>query len=252
MPHQTIREETADFGYQSIPISEKPAQVDAVFDTVAPRYDLMNDLMSGGWHRLWKRFTVAASQIRCGDKVLDVAAGTGDLACRLAPRLGAAGQVVLLDRNHAMLSIARDRLLNAGFAKLQLIQGDAEDLPFSDEVFDHITIGFGLRNVTRKAKALSAMLRVLKPGGQLLVLEFSKPRSRLLNHLYDLWSIQGIPRLGRWIAQDEASYQYLVESIRRHPDAETLQQQILLVGFDRCQFHRLSGGIVALHRAWKA
>jgi demethylmenaquinone methyltransferase / 2-methoxy-6-polyprenyl-1,4-benzoquinol methylase len=245
-------EEMTDFGQQSIPITKKSAQVDEIFETVAPYYDLMNDVMSGGLHRWWKIFTRIVSQIRIGSKVLDIASGTGDLATHLAAQVGEKGQVMLLDRSQKMLRLARDRLINAGFANTQIIQGDAECLPFPDETFDHLTIGFGLRNVTRKAKALLSMQRVLKPGGQLLVLEFSHSPSKLIHSLYSLWARHAIPRLGRWIAKDEASYRYLIESIQRHPDAETLKQQILTAGFARCQFYRLSGGIVALHRAWKA
>lgn len=244
--------ETTDFGFQSIPTAEKPGRVDAVFDSVASKYDLMNDLMSGGLHRLWKALTIMISQVRPGDKILDIASGTGDLAYRLTQKLGETGQVILLDRNQKMLCSARNRLLDAGLAlNLKFIQADAEALPFPNDYFDQLMLGFGLRNMTHKEKALLEMQRVLKPGGQLLILEFSKPRSRLLNKLYDIWSDQ-IPKLGQWVVKDKMSYQYLVESIRRHPSPETLQQKIIKANFGHCHFYRLSGGIVALHQAWKA
>ncbi|MES2998581.1 MAG: bifunctional demethylmenaquinone methyltransferase/2-methoxy-6-polyprenyl-1,4-benzoquinol methylase UbiE [Pseudomonadota bacterium] len=243
---------TTDFGYKTIPYAEKTAQVDAVFHSVAANYDLMNDLMSWGMHRLWKKFTIALSQVGLGDNVLDVAGGTGDLTKAFSKRVGEKGRVTLLDINAAMLRIGRDRLIDAGLIdNSQVLQANAEALPFPDDYFDCLSIAFGLRNVTHKKAALQSMYRVLKPGGRLLVLEFSKPVLGPLRTLYDRYSFDFLPKLGRWIANDAASYQYLVESIRRHPDQESLRSLILEAGFDQCDYYNLSGGIVALHRAWK-
>lgn len=245
-------DQTTDFGYKNIPCSEKTAQVKAVFHSVAAKYDLMNDLMSLGMHRLWKQFTVALSQIQASDKILDIAGGTGDLTKAFSQRLNEEGKVILFDINTAMLQIGRDRLIDAGHIdNSYVLQGNAECLPFADDYFDCITIAFGLRNITHKMTALQSMYRVLKPGGQLLVLEFSKPVLAPLRALYDHYSFNVIPKLGQWITHDATSYHYLVESIRRHPDQENLKSLILESGFDHCDYHNLSGGIVALHRAWK-
>lgn len=241
-----------DFGYETIPASEKTARVNEVFHSVASKYDLMNDLMSLGLHRLWKKFTVELSQLRPGDKVLDVAGGTGDLAKSFVKQVGLQGKVVLLDINAAMLQIGRDRLLDLGFIEnVSVIQANAECLPFMEDSFHCLSMAFGLRNVTDKMSALQSMYRVLKPGGRLLILEFSKPVLGILQLLYDRYSFEFLPKLGAWIADDEASYRYLVESIRRHPDQKTLRSLIIEAGFDECEYYNLNGGIVALHRAWK-
>jgi len=242
---------TTDFGYQTIPLSEKNRRVETVFQSVAGKYDLMNDLMSFGLHRLWKKFAVELAQLRRGDNVLDVAGGTGDLVKEFAKRVGVQGKAILLDINAAMLNIGRDRLLNLGLIEINMIQANAEYLPFSEASFDCLNIAFGLRNVTNKETALQSMYHVLKPGGRLIVLEFSKPILGFLQNLYHRYSFDFLPKLGEWIANDEASYRYLVESIRRHPDQKTLQNLILAAGFDECEYYNLSGGIVALHRAWK-
>jgi demethylmenaquinone methyltransferase/2-methoxy-6-polyprenyl-1,4-benzoquinol methylase len=232
-------------------LSEKTTRVAEIFQSVASQYDLMNDLMSLGLHRLWKKFALELAQLRPGDKVLDVAGGTGDLAKAFIKRVGTRGKVTLLDINAAMLKIGRDRLIDAGLIDIPAIQANAECLPFAEDSFDCLSIAFGLRNVTNKTSALKSMYRVLKPGGRLLVLEFSKPTLGFLQSLYDSYSFEFLPKLGAWIVNDEASYRYLVESIRRHPDQETLKSLILASGFDECEYHNLSGGIVALHRAWK-
>lgn len=242
---------TTDFGYQSIPVGEKNSRVAKVFQSVAGKYDLMNDLMSFGLHRLWKKFTVELAQLRHGDSVLDVAGGTGDLIKAFMKKVGQEGNAILLDINAAMLNVGRDRLLNDGLNEVKIIQANAEYLPFAESSFDCLSIAFGLRNVTHKKIALQAMYRVLKPGGRLLVLEFSKPILGFLETLYDRYSFDLLPKLGAWIANDEASYRYLVESIRRHPDQKSLQKLILNAGFDECEYYNLSGGVVALHRAWK-
>lgn len=242
---------TTDFGDQRIPVREKNSRVAEVFQSVAGKYDLMNDLMSFGLHRLWKKFAVELAQLRRGDKVLDVAGGTGDLVKALTQRVGPEGRAILLDINPAMLNRGRDRLLNLGLTEVNIIQANAEHLPFAESSFDCLSIAFGLRNVTNKKTALQSMCHVLKPGGRLLVLEFSKPILGFLQALYHRYSFDFLPKLGEWIANDEASYRYLVESIRRHPDQRTLQALILAAGFDECEYYNLSGGIVALHRAWK-
>lgn len=242
---------TTDFGYQTIPLSEKNSRVGEIFQSVAGKYDLMNDLMSFGLHRLWKEFAVQLAQLRKGDSVLDVAGGTGDLIKTFIKHIGPQGKAILLDINAAMLNMGRDRLLNSGLTEINAIQANAEYLPFTDASFDCLSIAFGLRNVTNKQTALQSMYQVLKPGGRLLVLEFSKPILGILQTLYDRYSFDFLPKLGKWIANDEASYRYLVESIRRHPDQKTLQALILGAGFDECEYYNLSGGIVALHRAWK-
>jgi demethylmenaquinone methyltransferase / 2-methoxy-6-polyprenyl-1,4-benzoquinol methylase len=246
-------EHSVDFGFERVPRADKARRVRAVFDSVASSYDLMNDLMSAGTHRLWKRFTLAVANLRPGQRALDVAGGTGDLALGLARQVGERGFVVLSDVNAAMLARGRDRLLDAGFARnVACVLADAERLPFADGTFDCITIGFGLRNVTDKATALASMGRALKPGGQLLVLEFSQPRLPGLKELYDAYSFRVLPWLGRLVARDEASYRYLAESIRLHPDPETLLKMLGTAGLEGCRYHSLSGGIVAVHRGYHA
>lgn len=245
-------EETTDFGYQQVPVTEKAGKVADVFDSVAARYDLMNDLMSGGVHRLWKRFTIELSGVRAGHRVLDIAGGTGDLALKFSKLVGHQGRVVLADINASMLAIGRDRLIDAGkLDNLDFVQADAQHLPFADDSFDCITIAFGLRNVTDKDQALRSMYRVLKPGGRLLVLEFSKPGNPLLSKIYDNYSFQVLPRLGKLITNDADSYRYLAESIRMHPDQETLKDMLGDAGFRQVSYHNLTGGIVALHRGIK-
>ena len=242
----------ADFGFERVPWGEKKLRVRGVFDSVAPRYDLMNDVMSAGLHRLWKRFTIAKTGLLAGQAALDVAAGSGDLAIVLAQRVGRGGRVVVTDINAKMLAVGRDRLLDAGQAgNVDYVVCDAEALPFATSSFHCVTIGFGLRNVTDKARALASLLRVLKPGGRLLVLDFSKPDLGPLAPLYELYSMQVLPRLGALLANDSASYRYLAESIRRHPDQETLKAMMERAGFERCSYHNLSGGIVALHVGFK-
>lgn len=242
---------SADFGFQRVPRDDKARRVRGVFDSVAGNYDLMNDLMSAGTHRLWKRFTLALANLRPGQRALDVAGGSGDLAAGMARQVGSRGLVVLSDINAAMLARGRDRLIDEGFVdSVAYVQADAERLPFPDSTFDCITIGFGLRNVTDKSAALASMHRALKPGGQLLVLEFSRP-APALKPLYDAYSFRVLPLLGRWVAGDEASYRYLAESIRMHPDQETLLRMLQQAGLEGCRYHNLSGGIVAVHRGYK-
>jgi demethylmenaquinone methyltransferase/2-methoxy-6-polyprenyl-1,4-benzoquinol methylase len=241
-----------DFGYEQVPREEKARRVRAVFDSVADRYDLMNDLMSGGLHRLWKQFALSQTGLRPGQSALDVAGGTGDLAAGMAGQVGETGLVVLSDINAAMLALGRDRLLDRGILRnLRVVQADAERLPFSDETFDCVTIGFGLRNVTDKPTALASMHRVLRPGGRLLVLEFSQPAIPALGPLYDLYSFKMLPWLGGRVANDESSYRYLAESIRRFPDQETLLGLMRDAGLEDCRYHNLAGGIVALHRGYR-
>lgn len=245
--------DTTDFGYREVDRNEKAGLVGAVFDSVASRYDLMNDLMSGGIHRLWKRFTIELSAVRPGHTVLDIAGGTGDLAARFADLVGDEGTVVLADINESMLQVGRDKLLDTGrLDGIGFVQADAQHLPFPDDCFDCVTIAFGLRNVTDKELALASMLRVIKPGGRLLVLEFSKPRSDLLGRLYDAYSFNVLPRLGRLVAGDADSYRYLAESIRVHPDQETLVEMMEDAGFSQCEYYDMTGGIVALHKGIKA
>jgi demethylmenaquinone methyltransferase/2-methoxy-6-polyprenyl-1,4-benzoquinol methylase len=248
----TPDERSTDFGFQQVPRQEKAQRVRGVFDSVAGNYDLMNDLMSGGAHRLWKRFTLSLTHLRPGQRALDVAGGTGDLAAGLARQVGERGQVILTDINAKMLARGRDRFIDAGqVGNVHYVQANAECLPFADDTFDCITIGFGLRNVTDKAAALAAMRRTLKPGGQLLVLEFSHPVAPGLKPLYDAYSFRILPLLGKWVAGDEASYRYLAESIRMHPDQEKLCAMMQAAGLEGCRYHNLSGGIVAVHRGHK-
>jgi demethylmenaquinone methyltransferase/2-methoxy-6-polyprenyl-1,4-benzoquinol methylase len=241
------------FGYKEVDTDAKAGMVADVFHSVASRYDLMNDLMSGGVHRIWKRFTIELSGVRTGNAVLDIAGGTGDLAARFSDIVGAKGRVVLADINDSMLKVGRDKLLDNGrMSNLEFVQADAQYLPFPDDTFDCITIAFGLRNVTDKDRALRSMLRVLKPGGRLLVLEFSKPDNPLLSKAYDTYSFKVLPMMGRLVANDADSYQYLAESIRMHPDQETLKDMMEEAGFSRCEFHNMTGGVVALHKGVKA
>ena len=245
-------DKTTHFGYETVAETEKAERVRGVFDSVATRYDLMNDLMSFGVHRLWKRFAVQLTGVRAGQRVLDLASGTGDLAARLAGLVGPAGLVVMSDINAAMLSQGRDRMLDEGRVdNLRYAQIDAEALPFPDGSFDCVTIGFGLRNVTHKERAMAEMHRVLRPGGRALILEFSHPTAAPLRAAYDLYSFQILPRLGGLVANDEASYRYLAESIRMHPDQETLKAMMEAVGFERCDVHNLTGGVVAVHRGFR-
>jgi len=243
---------TTDFGYQQIPITEKTARVASVFNSVANKYDVMNDFMSLGVHRLWKRYTISMSLVRANQCVLDVAGGTGDLSAAFSKRVGPTGTVLLTDINDTMLRHGRDRLFDRGLAdNIHYIVANAECLPLPDHSVDCVSIAFGLRNVTDKSLALQNMWRVLKPGGRLLILEFSKPLLPLLSTVYDAYSFKILPWLGKIIANDADSYQYLVESIRKHPDQTTLQQMVLAAGFDQCEYFNLTGGIVALHRAYK-
>ena len=237
--------ERTHFGFEEVAPDDKARRVRGVFDSVASRYDVMNDLMSAGLHRLWKRFAVSATRVRAGMRVLDLAGGTGDLVRLFADRVGPAGQVVLTDINGEMLAVGRDKLLNLGLA-LPVVQCDAERLPFASAYFDCVSIAFGLRNVTHKETALAEMWRVLKPGGVAAVLEFSKVWQPLAP-AYDWYSFNVIPRIGRLVAGDDASYRYLAESIRMHPDQATLQRMMEQAGFDRVEVHNLAAGVVALH-----
>ncbi|HSN51725.1 MAG TPA: bifunctional demethylmenaquinone methyltransferase/2-methoxy-6-polyprenyl-1,4-benzoquinol methylase UbiE [Woeseiaceae bacterium] len=243
--------DTTHFGYKDVPVDHKADLVKGVFDSVASRYDIMNDLMSGGMHRLWKRYTIQHANARPGQVILDLAGGTGDLAREFARIVGPRGRVVLADINAAMLEHGRRRLVDAGVAgNVELAQVDAEALPFADNTFDRVTIAFGLRNVTHKEAALAEMQRVLKPGGKVLILEFSQP-SKAIKPAYDLYSFKVLPLLGKLVAQDPESYQYLAESIRMHPDQETLLRMMQDAGFERCRFNNLTAGIVALHTGYK-
>ena len=244
-----LTDDTTDFGYERVKTAEKAGRVREVFDSVAAQYD---DLMSGGLHRLWKRFTIELSAVRSGQTVLDIAGGTGDLAARFSKLVGADGKVILADINAAMLSVGRDRLLDTGaLSNIDMVQADAQVLPFEDNSIDCITIAFGLRNVTDKAKALRSMHRVLKPGGRVLVLEFSKPTSPLLSKVYDAYSFSALPAMGKLITDDADSYRYLAESIRKHPDQESLLEMVEDAGFVDCRYHNMTGGIVAVHRGIK-
>jgi demethylmenaquinone methyltransferase/2-methoxy-6-polyprenyl-1,4-benzoquinol methylase len=237
--------ESTDFGFRQVGIDEKATRVRGVFDSVVPKYDLMNDLMSAGLHRYWKRFAVEATHTRPGMRVLDVAGGTGDMARLFADCVGPSGEVVLTDINGAMLELGRDRLLNKG-RFVPAVQCDAEKLPFPSASFDRVSIAFGLRNVTRKEVALAEMRRMLRPGGVAAVLEFSRVWAPLAP-MYDWYSFNVLPRLGEWIAKDAASYRYLAESIRVHPDQQTLATMMEQAGFDRVEIHNLTAGVVALH-----
>jgi len=247
-----MSEKTTHFGYETVDAKEKAGRVAGVFHSVADNYDLMNDLMSAGIHRLWKHTTIEMSGVRKGHKVLDIAGGTGDLAAKFSKIVGSEGSVVLADINESMLKVGRDRLIDRGITEnVTFSQADAQYLPFPDNTFNVITIAFGLRNVTDKDMALRSMLRVLKPGGKLLILEFSKPTSSLLSKIYDTYSFNVLPRLGKVFANDSDSYKYLAESIRMHPDQSTLLQMLDSAGFENTDFHNMTGGVVALHRGIK-
>jgi demethylmenaquinone methyltransferase/2-methoxy-6-polyprenyl-1,4-benzoquinol methylase len=247
-----MSEKTTHFGFETVNVEEKAERVRTVFDSVASRYDIMNDLMSFGIHRLWKHIAVDLAGVRSGMKVLDLASGTGDLASRFAGLVGPEGEVVMSDINLAMLEEGRKRMVDDGHAgNVEYMQIDAETIPFPDNSFHVVTIAFGLRNVTDKDQALREMYRVLKPGGRALVLEFSKPVSKPLEKLYDFYSFKALPLMGKYVARDADSYRYLAESIRMHPDQETLREMMESAGFERCDYHNLTGGIVAVHRGFK-
>ena len=244
--------ETTHFGYKEVNVGEKQSKVAEVFHSDAAKYDIMNDVMSFGVHRLWKRFAIDCSGVRPGQKVLDLAGGTGDLTAKFSRIVGSTGQVVLADINDSMLKVGRDKLRDLGVvSNVQYVQANAQALPFADNTFDLITIAFGLRNVTDKDEALRSMYRVLKPGGRLLILEFSKPSNQLLTKAYDIYSFNLLPKIGKLIADDSESYQYLAESIRMHPDQDTLLSMMDTAGFEQTQYYNLTGGIVALHRGYK-
>lgn len=249
---QDVNNDKTHFGYQTVDSTAKAGMVGQVFDSVAAKYDVMNDLMSFGVHRLWKRFTVSQAAVRRGQVVLDLAGGTGDLAAQFSRAVGKEGLVVLGDINNAMLNTGRDKLMDKGHVgNIDYAQLDAEALPFEDDTFDCITMAFGLRNVTDKDRALASMLRVLKPGGKLLVLEFSKPILPLLSKAYDAYSFNALPLMGKLVANDADSYRYLAESIRMHPDQDTLQAMMDGAGFGKTGYHNLTGGVVALHKGYK-
>lgn len=248
----TENNDKTHFGFTEVPIQEKSQRVAEVFRSVAPKYDLMNDLMSFGLHRLWKRFTIAQSGVRSGQTVLDIAGGTGDLTREFSKKVGKQGHVVLADINENMLRHGRERLIDQGIVgNVLYVQADAEALPFPDNHFDCITIAFGLRNVTDKLTALKSMYRVLKPGGKCLILEFSKPALPWLSSIYDTYSFKVIPKIGAWVTGDSDSYQYLVESIRMHPDQETLKKMLETAEFEDVKYFNLTGGIVAVHEGFK-
>lgn len=244
--------ETTHFGYKTVAADEKAGLVANVFHSVAAKYDIMNDMMSMGIHRLWKRQTIASSGVRRGHQVLDLAGGTGDLTAKFSELVGETGKVVLGDINDSMLKVGREKLRNRGLvSNIEYVQMNAEALPFPDNTFDAITIAFGLRNVTDKDKALRSMYRVLKPGGRLLVLEFSKPQHDALSKAYDFYSFNILPTMGQLVANDAESYRYLAESIRMHPDQETLKAMMIDAGFEQVTYQNMTGGIVALHRGFK-
>lgn len=246
------QDNTTHFGFRQIPVDEKVRHVADVFHSVAGKYDLMNDLMSGGVHRLWKRITIERSGARPGQCILDIAGGTGDLTRKFSRLVGPAGKVILADINDSMLKVGRDKLINGGTAgNVEYVQANAEALPFADNTFDIITIAFGLRNVTDKDAALRSMQRVLKPGGKLMVLEFSKTQNLALTKLYDFYSFNILPQMGKLIANDAESYRYLAESIRMHPDQETLKEMMEAAGLVSCRFENMTGGVVALHTGIK-
>ena len=252
MSNKTSEEQSTHFGYTQVPVKEKANKVAGVFHSVADKYDVMNDLMSAGIHRLWKRYTIEKSGAKRGDTILDLAGGTGDLAAKFSRIVGSEGKVVLSDINGSMLENGRTRLTDMGIAgNIEYVQANAECLPFPDNHFNIITIAFGLRNVTDKDKALRSMLRTLKPGGKLLVLEFSKPVVPGLNTVYDQYSFKLLPLIGKLVANDADSYRYLAESIRMHPDQETLKGMMDEAGFEQTTYHNMTGGIVALHIGYK-
>ncbi|MFT5419832.1 MAG: demethylmenaquinone methyltransferase/2-methoxy-6-polyprenyl-1,4-benzoquinol methylase [Candidatus Endobugula sp.] len=253
MSKQSEKTNTTHFGFEEVAVEEKAHRVADVFHSVASKYDVMNDLMSGGVHRLWKRFTIELSAVRPGHKVLDIAGGTGDLAYKFSKLVGDEGQVILSDINSSMLNVGRDRLIDLGVNQnVHYVQLDAQSIPFDDNSFDCVTIAFGLRNVTDKDLALRSILRVLKPGGRLLVLEFSKPKNKLLGKIYDEYSFRLLPMMGKLITNDAESYRYLAESIRMHPDQQTLKEMMDTAGFIDTEYHNMTGGVVALHKGIKA
>ncbi|SFF86280.1 bifunctional demethylmenaquinone methyltransferase/2-methoxy-6-polyprenyl-1,4-benzoquinol methylase UbiE [Neptunomonas qingdaonensis] len=246
------KKSTTDFGFREVPVEEKVKKVADVFHSVAGKYDLMNDLMSGGVHRLWKKITIEQSGARRGHTILDIAGGTGDLTMRFSRIVGPTGKVVLADINDSMLKVGRDRLMDRGVAgNVEFVQANAECLPFPDNTFDVITIAFGLRNVTDKDAAIRSMTRVLKPGGKVMVLEFSKTDNPALTKLYDFYSFNILPKMGQLIAGDSESYKYLAESIRMHPDQETLKSMMQDAGLVNCKYQNMTGGVVALHTGIK-
>lgn len=245
-------QKTTHFGFETVNVQDKANRVRGVFDSVAGKYDIMNDLMSMGVHRLWKRFAIELAGVRQGHKVLDLASGTGDLAARFSGLVGASGQVIMSDINAAMLAQGRSRMIDEGHVgNVSYAQINAQLLPFEDNFFDCISIGFGLRNVTDKPQALSSIYKALKPGGRLLVLEFSHPTNTPLQKIYDIYSFKLLPMIGKVVANDEDSYRYLAESIRMHPDQEKLKEMMQQAGFENCDYHNLTGGIVAVHRGFK-
>lgn len=248
-----MSDQTTHFGFREVPEGDKARMVRSVFDSVAGKYDLMNDLMSLGIHRIWKRIAIQLSHVRYGEKVLDLAGGTGDMTALFRNRVGETGRVVLSDINAEMLKRGRDRLIDGGVAEgISYAQIDAEKLPFPDNSFDCVCIAFGLRNVTHKDEALKSMLRVLKPGGRAIILEFSEVQGSLLKKTYDLYSFKLLPMMGKLVANDAESYQYLAESIRMHPNQQSLKQMMEEAGFTRCEFFNLTHGVVAIHRGYKA
>ena len=252
MSQSQEKQETTHFGYKEVPASEKAGKVAEVFHSVADKYDIMNDVMSFGIHRVWKKIAIETVRARPGQRILDLAGGTGDLAAEMSKRVGDTGEIVLGDINASMLSVGRDRLTDKGLIKnIRYVQANAQYLPFPDNHFDCITIAFGLRNVTDKQMALESMFRVLKPGGKLIVLEFSKPVLPGLKSIYDFYSFKILPKMGQLIANDAESYQYLSESIRMHPGQDELKAMMEAAGFDRCDYTNMSGGIVAMHRGYK-
>jgi demethylmenaquinone methyltransferase/2-methoxy-6-polyprenyl-1,4-benzoquinol methylase len=251
MAKQENSSDTTHFGYQTVSTEDKADRVRSVFDSVASRYDIMNDLMSAGLHRLWKRYTIERAALRPGNVVLDLAGGTGDLTRAFSAQVGKEGHIVLADINAAMLEQGRRRLVDAGVAgNVTIAQVDAQELPFADSSFDCVAMAFGLRNVTNQTAALTSMYRVLKPGGKALILEFSEP-DKALKPAYDLYSFKVLPALGKLVADDADSYQYLAESIRMHPNQETLKAMMQDAGFERCRYHNLAAGIVALHIGYR-
>lgn len=252
MTTEKDQQSTTHFGYKTIESEQKQAMVADVFHSVAAKYDIMNDVMSFGVHRLWKRFTIDASNVRPGNKVLDLAGGTGDLTRKFSQAVGPTGKVVLADINDSMIKVGREKLHNLGVvSNVEYVQANAQALPFAENTFDLVTIAFGLRNVTDKDEALRSIFRVLKPGGRLLVLEFSKPEQEWLNKAYDFYSFKILPEMGQLIAGDKESYLYLSESIRMHPDQDTLKQMMETAGFDQVSYTNMTGGIVALHKGFK-
>jgi demethylmenaquinone methyltransferase / 2-methoxy-6-polyprenyl-1,4-benzoquinol methylase len=247
-----MEKQTTHFGFEEVPVAEKVNKVAGVFRSVASRYDLMNDVMSFGLHRLWKWFAIELCQLRKGQKILDLAGGTGDLSARISPIVGESGNIVLADINSEMLKVGRSRLIDRGLIhNIKTVQCDAEKLPFPDNYFDCVIIGFGLRNVTHKENALCAMYQAIKPGGRLIVLEFSQVQNPLLKPLFKVYSFNIIPLMGKLIANDSKSYRYLAESIKMHPDQHTLKNMLLTAGFDECKLFNLNGGIVAIHQGFK-